>query len=48
MWDEKVLKDIISNIVKFGEKIGKLVVVIGNVYYFNLEDKIYWKILIGL
>ncbi|MFE0340398.1 PolC-type DNA polymerase III [Priestia megaterium] len=45
--DEKALKDIISNIVKLGEKIGKPVVATGNVHYLNPEDKIYRKILIG-
>lgn len=44
--DEKLLKEIIVNIMKLGEKFNKLVVVMGNVYYLNDEDKIYRKILI--
>lgn len=46
--DEKVLEEILKNIVCVGEKIGKFVVVIGNVYYKDLVDKIYCKILIYL
>ncbi|TYR82754.1 PolC-type DNA polymerase III [Priestia megaterium] len=45
--DERALKDIISNIVKLGEKLDKPVVATGNVHYLNPEDKIYRKILIG-
>jgi DNA polymerase-3 subunit alpha (Gram-positive type) len=44
---EKALLEIISNIVKIGEKIGKTVVATGNVHYLNPEDKIYRKILIS-
>ncbi|MBD1380048.1 PolC-type DNA polymerase III [Metabacillus arenae] len=45
--DDKALKEIISNIVKLGEKLNKPVVATGNVHYLNEEDKIYRKILIG-
>ncbi|MFP3842392.1 PolC-type DNA polymerase III [Priestia filamentosa] len=44
---EKALLEIISNIVKIGEKLGKTVVATGNVHYLNPEDKIYRKILIS-
>ncbi|MBC1603679.1 PolC-type DNA polymerase III [Listeria rocourtiae] len=44
--DEKALEEIISNLVKVGEQIGKPVVATGNVHYLNPNDKIYRKILI--
>lgn len=44
--DEKALEEIIGNLVKVGEKIGKPVVATGNVHYLNPNDKIYRKILI--
>lgn len=45
--DERALKEIISNIVKLGDKLNKPVVATGNVHYLNPEDKIYRKILIS-
>ncbi|MBL5768514.1 PolC-type DNA polymerase III [Heyndrickxia sporothermodurans] len=45
--DEKSLEEIISNIVKLGEKLDLPVVATGNVHYLNPEDKIYRKILIA-
>jgi DNA polymerase III subunit alpha, Gram-positive type len=45
--DERALKQIITNIVKLGEKLNKPVVATGNVHYLNPEDKIYRKILIS-
>lgn len=45
--DEKALEDIISNIVKLGEKLELPVVATGNVHYLNENDKIYRKILIS-
>jgi DNA polymerase III subunit alpha, Gram-positive type len=45
--DENALKEIITNIVKLGEKLNKPVVATGNVHYLNPEDKIYRKILIS-
>ncbi len=44
--DQKALLDIISNIVKLGEKLEKPVVATGNVHYLDPEDHIYRKILI--
>ncbi|WLR52374.1 PolC-type DNA polymerase III [Bacillus tianshenii] len=45
--DEEKLLDILSNIVKLGEKLDKPVVATGNVHYLNKEDFIYRKILIA-
>ncbi|MGG3572130.1 PolC-type DNA polymerase III [Bacillus gobiensis] len=45
--DERALKEIISNIVKLGDKLNKPVVATGNVHYLDPEDKIYRKILIS-
>ncbi|KAA0547900.1 PolC-type DNA polymerase III [Bacillus sp. BGMRC 2118] len=45
--DQKALQDIISNIVKLGDKLGKPVVATGNVHYLEPNDHIYRKILIG-
>jgi DNA polymerase III subunit alpha, Gram-positive type len=45
--DEEMLKEIISHIVKLGEKLNIPVVATGNVHYLNPEDKIYRKILIS-
>jgi DNA polymerase-3 subunit alpha (Gram-positive type) len=45
--NEKDLEDIISNIVKLGDKLGIPVVATGNVHYLNENDKIYRKILIS-
>ncbi|HZG61055.1 MAG TPA: PolC-type DNA polymerase III [Anoxybacillus sp.] len=45
--DEQMLKEIIHNIVKLGEKLNIPVVATGNVHYLNPEDKIYRKILIS-
>jgi DNA polymerase III subunit alpha, Gram-positive type len=44
--DEKSLEEIISNIIKLGEKLNLPVVATGNVHYLNPRDKIYRKILI--
>lgn len=44
--DEAALKEIITNIVQLGERLGIPVVATGNVHYINREDKIYRKILI--
>ncbi|MCL6618005.1 MAG: PHP domain-containing protein, partial [Anoxybacillus ayderensis] len=44
--DEAALKEIITNIVQLGERLGIPVVATGNVHYMNQEDKIYRKILI--
>lgn len=44
---EHDLEEIIGNIVKLGEKLGKPVVATGNVHYLNENDKIYRKILIN-
>lgn len=44
--DEDALKEIITNIVQLGERLGIPVVATGNVHYINKEDKIYRKILI--
>ncbi len=45
--DQQALQEIISNIVKLGEKMDKPVVATGNVHYLNPEDKIYRKILVS-
>lgn len=45
--NEKALYEILTNIVKLGDKLGKLVVATGNVHYLNQEDYIYRKILIA-
>ncbi|WP_044893735.1 PolC-type DNA polymerase III [Bacillus alveayuensis] len=45
--DEQMLKEIIHNIVKLGEKLNIPVVATGNVHHLNPEDKIYRKILIS-
>ncbi|WP_458413866.1 PolC-type DNA polymerase III [Schinkia sp. CFF1] len=45
--NEQALQSILKNIVKLGEKMGKLVVATGNVHYLNKEDHIYRKILIA-
>ncbi|KFZ43273.1 PolC-type DNA polymerase III [Anoxybacillus flavithermus] len=44
--DEEALKEIITNIVQLGERLGIPVVATGNVHYIHREDKIYRKILI--
>lgn len=44
--DEAALKEIITNIVQLGERLGIPVVATGNVHYIHREDKIYRKILI--
>ncbi|MDQ0217041.1 PolC-type DNA polymerase III [Peribacillus cavernae] len=45
--DEKSLENIISNIIKLGEKLDKPVVATGNVHYLEPNDKIYRKILVN-
>lgn len=45
--DERALEEIISNIIKLGEKLGLPVVATGNVHYLNPNDSIYRKILIN-
>ncbi|SFD88306.1 DNA polymerase III catalytic subunit, PolC type [Bacillus sp. OV194] len=45
--DELALREIIGNIVKLGEKLGKPVVAAGNVHYLEQNDAIYRKILIS-
>ncbi|WP_027726020.1 PolC-type DNA polymerase III [Tuberibacillus calidus] len=45
--DELGLREIISNIVKLGKKMGKPVVATGNVHYLDPHDHIYRKILIA-
>jgi DNA polymerase III subunit alpha, Gram-positive type len=45
--DEMNLREILSNIVKLGERLNKPVVATGNVHYLNPEDAIYRKILIS-
>ncbi|MEC5267716.1 PolC-type DNA polymerase III [Heyndrickxia coagulans] len=45
--DEKALEEIITKIVRLGEKLNLPVVATGNVHYLNPEDKIYRKILIS-
>ncbi|QFT88902.1 DNA polymerase III PolC-type [Bacillus sp. THAF10] len=44
--DHKALKEIISNIVKLGDKLEKPVVATGNVHYLKEEDKIHREILV--
>ncbi|MHC5267607.1 PolC-type DNA polymerase III [Enterococcus sp. LJL98] len=43
---EKDLEEIIGNLVRIGQELGKPVVATGNVHYLNEEDAIYRKILI--
>lgn len=45
--DEMALREIIANIVKLGEKLGKPVVATGNVHYLDPNDGIYRKILVS-
>ncbi|MFV0559767.1 MAG: PolC-type DNA polymerase III [Enterococcus sp.] len=45
--NEKDLEDIISNIVKIGHDLDKIVVATGDVHYLNEEDALYRKILIN-
>ncbi|NSL51147.1 PolC-type DNA polymerase III [Calidifontibacillus erzurumensis] len=45
--NERALLDVLTNIVKLGEKLGKPVVATGNVHYLNEEDHVYRKILIA-
>ncbi len=45
--DELSLKQIITNLVKLGEKLEKPVVATGNVHYLDKEDYLYRKILIA-
>ncbi len=45
--NEMSLKEILSNIVKLGEKLKKPVVAAGNVHYLEENDKIYRQILIA-
>ncbi|CAH0346153.1 PolC-type DNA polymerase III [Bacillus sp. CECT 9360] len=45
--DEKSLEGILSNIIKLGENLDKLVVATGNVHYLEPNDKIYRKILVN-
>ena len=45
--DERSLENIITNIVKLGEKLNLPVVATGNVHYLNENDKIYRKILVN-
>ncbi|MBY0099239.1 PolC-type DNA polymerase III [Mesobacillus maritimus] len=45
--DERSLENIITNIVKLGEKLNLPVVATGNVHYLNPNDKIYRKILVN-
>lgn len=45
--DQIALKEIITNIVKLGEKLNIPVAATGNVHYLNPNDKIYRKILIS-
>ncbi|MFY4773921.1 PolC-type DNA polymerase III [Metabacillus sp. RGM 3146] len=45
--DETALKEIISNLVKVGDKLGIPVAATGNVHYLNPDDKIYRKILVS-
>ncbi|HHY21286.1 MAG TPA: PolC-type DNA polymerase III, partial [Bacilli bacterium] len=45
--DKGELEEIISNVVKLGEKLGKPVVATGNVHYLDPNDYIYRQILIS-
>ena len=45
--NEADLEEIISNLVKIGDELGKLVVATGYIHYLNEEDAIYRKILVG-
>ncbi len=45
--NEEDLEEIIANLVKIGDKLGKPVVATGDVHYLNPEDAIYRKILIS-
>ncbi|WP_433957760.1 PolC-type DNA polymerase III [Cytobacillus horneckiae] len=45
--DEKALEEIISNLVKLGEKLEIPVAATGNVHYLNPTDKIHRKILVN-
>ncbi|WP_017753794.1 PolC-type DNA polymerase III [Calidifontibacillus oryziterrae] len=45
--NEQALQEILTNIVKLGEKVNKLVVATGNVHYLNKEAHLYRKILIA-
>ncbi|WP_057740941.1 PolC-type DNA polymerase III [Limosilactobacillus secaliphilus] len=45
--DEPHLEDIIKNMVKLGDDLGKTVVATGDAHYINPEDAIYRKILIN-
>ncbi|WP_017727349.1 PolC-type DNA polymerase III [Halalkalibacterium ligniniphilum] len=44
---EAALKEIVTNLVKLGDRLGKPVVATGNAHYLNEEDYIYRKILIA-
>ena len=44
--NEHHLEEIIQNLVRLGEELGKPVVATGNVHYLNPEDKIYREILL--
>ncbi|RSK45097.1 PolC-type DNA polymerase III [Bacillus canaveralius] len=45
--DRTALEEIMTNIVKLGDKLGLPVVATGNVHYLNPNDKIYRKILVN-
>ncbi|WP_066150137.1 PolC-type DNA polymerase III [Halalkalibacter krulwichiae] len=45
--NDEALQEIVSNIVKLGEKLGKPVVATGNAHYLHKEDYVYRKILIA-
>ncbi|MDQ0270190.1 PolC-type DNA polymerase III [Cytobacillus purgationiresistens] len=45
--DERALEEIITNLVKLGEKLELPVTATGNVHYLNPNDKIYRKILVN-
>ncbi|MGY3777416.1 PolC-type DNA polymerase III [Isobaculum melis] len=44
--NEADLEDIIRNMIRMGEELGKVVIATGDVHYLNEEDAIYRKILI--
>ena len=44
---KQIWKKLLSNLVKIGDELGKLVVATGNIHYLNEEDAIYRKILVG-